>query len=589
MIGVLVRLQALSLRGRVVRSLRLLRQPKYLVGGVVGTLWMIAFVGRPLLRWNAHSRTAGLDRLPPHLLPWVSLGVALVVTLAIVVPWLLPWGRPGLRLREAELTALLQAPLTRRQVVGYALLKAGFGTLVTAAILSWVLGPDLVGRLVLFAALLSLFTFWGLNGKWRSMFLLQQREHPHATTRRVILTAVGGGYVVLLVALVGRFVPQLIGGGEAQPPPLLASLLLPGRLLVAPLFAPTVGSMLLAAAPIALLALVQLELVLRSRAPFEEASLEWAKEHEARHAGGRKAARSRGGWGRRWQVFELPSGGRAEIAILWKNLMRISRVPLRRGMATIVLGLVALVGLAWIVPIYPAIYDSIALFGLVTAATAPLFGGASWRNDLRTELTHLELVRTWPVAPFRFVLAEVASSAFLSTFVGLLGLGVALAGHLGARISAEHGVSMKLFPDSGTLGVSTTGLVLLLLAGLAPLLAGASFAASAMQNAATLFVPAWMIHTPDAQRGIAAVGRNVVVGWAMFFAFVVAFVPSAALVGLAVLVQRWAGIAWSAWAFPVWGVLAAAPLFLVGGWLVVLAGALWTRLDPSVELLEIGR
>ena len=589
MIGVLVRLQALSLRGRVVRSLRLLRQPKYLVGAVVGALWMIVWVGRPLLRWNAHARTVGLDRVPPHLLPTVTLAVALVVTLAILVPWLLPWGRPGLRLREAELTALLQAPLTRRQVIGYALLKAGLGTCVTAAILSWVLGPDLVGRLVLFTALLPLFAFWGLNGKWRSMFLLEQREHPHAAMHRAILTAAVGSYVVLLVVLAGRFVPQLVGGGAAQPPPLLTALLLPGRLLTAPLFAPAAGSVLLGAAPIALLAWVQLELVLRSRAPFEEASLDWAKEQEARHAGKRRSLRPRGGWGRNWQVFELPSAGRAEVAILWKNLMRVSRVPLWRGMATTVVGFVALVGFAWIVPVYPAIYDAIALFGFIAAATAPLFGGTSWRNDLRTELTHLELVRTWPVAPFRLVLAEVASSALLGTVVGLLGLGIVLAGFFGARLSSEHGVSMKLFPEPGTLGVSTTGLVLLVVTSLAPLIAGASFAASAMQNTATLFVPAWMVHTADSQRGIAAVGRNLVVGTAMFCGFLVAFVPSAALVGLAVLIQRLAGIPWSAWAFPVWGILAAAPLFVVGGMLILFASTLWARLDPSVELLDIGR
>jgi len=54
----------------------------------------------------------------------VHMATAFVTTFALVLPWLWPWGRPGLRLREAELTLLLQAPLTRRQVIGYGLLKS---------------------------------------------------------------------------------------------------------------------------------------------------------------------------------------------------------------------------------------------------------------------------------------------------------------------------------------------------------------------------------------------------------------------------------------------------------------------------------
>jgi hypothetical protein len=589
-IGVLLRLQALSLRGRIVRSLRLLRQPKYLIGSIAGALWMLAWVGRPILRSSGRYRTVGLDLVPADVLPTVHLAVALVVTLGIVLPWLWPWGRPGLRLREAELTFLLQAPLTRRQVIGYALLKAGVGTLVSAAILAWILGRGLAGRITLFAAILALFAFWGLNGKWRSMFLLRQREHPQAFRRRAILTVVCGGYAFLLVFLASRFLPHLLSGGPSSAwPPVLTALLLPGRLLTAPLFASGTGPVLAAAAPIALLALVQLELVLRSRAPFEETSLEWAKENEARRAIGRHSARPRGGRGRRWQVFELEGAGRAEVAILWKNLMRVSRLPLARGATFVILLLAALVTIAWIVPVYSSIYGTICIAGLVAAGTAPLFAGMSWYNDLRTELPHLELVRTWPVAPVRFVLAEVAAPALLSTLVGLFGLGLALAGYVGEQIGSGRGASLDFLPDAGTLGVPTAGFILLAMAGYVPVLAGAAFASSALQNTATLLVPAWMVHAPDTQRGFAAVGRNLIVGTGMFLGFLFALLPSAALVGLALMAQRLAGIPWSAWAFPLWGILAAAPLFLVGGMLVLFAGALWIKLDPSAELLEIGR
>jgi hypothetical protein len=292
---------------------------------------------------------------------------------------------------------------------------------------------------------------------------------------------------------------------------------------------------------------------------------------------------------RRWQTFDLPNTGKAEVAILWKNLMRVSRLPLERAMAGAVVFFAALVALAWILPIYPAIYGTIVIAGLITAGTAPLFAGMSWRNDLRTELSHLELVRTWPVPPARFVLAEVVSPALLSTFVGFFGLGLALAGYVGEQIAWGRGASIGFIPNQGALGVSATMLVLLALIGFVPLLAGAAFATAAMQNVATLFIPAWMIHTPDTQRGIAALGRNLIVGTASFFGFFLALLPSAVLVGLVMLAQHFAGIPWSAWAFPVWGLLAAAPLFVLGGVLVLFAGKMWSDLDPSVELLEIGR
>ena len=75
----------------------------------------------------------------------------------------------------------------------------------------------------------------------------------------------------------------------------------------------------------------------------------------------------------------------------------------------------------------------------------------------------------------------------------------------------------------------------------------------------------------------------------LMLAFLVATIPSAVLVALALLVQHFAGLPWTAWMFPVWGLLAAGPL-VVGASFVVLAGArLWDNLDPSEEVLEIGR
>ena len=601
MIGVLLRLQALTLRGRIVRSLRLMRQPKYLIGTIAGVLWMLTWVGRPLLRTGTEFRTVGLDLVPDEMRPAVHLAVALVVSFALVLPWLWPFSRPGMRFRESELTFLLQAPLTRRQVIGYGILKSALGTLFSALLLAFLLGGDSPGRLRLLVGMLPLFVFWALHSKWRAMVWLGERERPSAAWKRGLLLALGAAFLLALAIPVLRIVPQLVTVGErslqfqgdpAQAVPAsLRALLLPARLLTAPLFAEGLGTALVLALPVLLLAVVQLELVLRNRAPFEESALEWAKASDARQAAGRKGVRRRGSLTRRWQTFPLASHGRPEVAVLWKNLMRVSRLPLTRGVGAASALLVLLGLVAASLPLHPAIHVTVVVWGLVTACAAPLFGGVSFSNDLRTELLHLELVRTWPVAPARFVLAQVASPALLGTLVAFAGLALALVGYLGIVVAASRGASIdaSVVPNEGTLGASRLGFVLLALAGAAPLLAAAAFAASAMQNVATLFIPAWMIKTPDSSRGIAAIGRNMIVGAAMFLGYFLAFLPSALLVGLAMLAQHFAGIPWTAWAFPLWGVLGALPLFGMTTALVLFAGRLWAELDPSQELLEIGR
>ena len=63
MIAVLVRLQWMTLKGRVVRSIRLLRQPKYLVGSVVGVGWIGLWVVRPLL--HSQRRASAGDAVEP--------------------------------------------------------------------------------------------------------------------------------------------------------------------------------------------------------------------------------------------------------------------------------------------------------------------------------------------------------------------------------------------------------------------------------------------------------------------------------------------------------------------------------------------
>ncbi len=74
----------------------------------------------------------------------------------------------------------------------------------------------------------------------------------------------------------------------------------------------------------------------------------------------------------------------------------------------------------------------------------------------------------------------------------------------------------------------------------------------------------------------------------MILALALGLLPGAVLVGLALLAQWGVGLPWSAWEIPVWGLIAAVPVFVEFGLLVHLAGRLWARLDPTSEILELG-
>ena len=608
MIGVLIRLQWMQLKGRVVRSIRLLRQPKYLVGFVVGAGWMGLWVVRPLLRSRLHFESTPGSPFVMELLPAFHRFAALVVTVALPLPWLLPWGRLGLPFRESELTMLLQAPLSRRQVIQYGLLKSEVGVLLSGFLLPLFAGFGGLGaRLLMGCGTWTLFEFWHLNGKWRALFNLRQTEIPVslARARRLALTiGLLGFYAVMLLAL-WPFLTQVgvaIGGRDYREvaasltavtwPPLLNALSTPGWWLTAPMFARDGTTFVLAAAPMLLAIFAQREIVLRSKARFEERALEHAKAETAKKSPTRRFAMisSRA---RSKQPFEIDRRGPREIALVWKNTIRVSRTRWTRLAFAGSALLIAIAALPALLRLHDATYGVFAAVGAVSMIIPPLLAGMTWNNDLRTELAHIDLVRTWPVSARRFVLAEVLSPAILSFAASAFGAGVVLTSLFGSRLREAltgQRSQLVLLPRAGDfMGVDTGLATVLLLASVLPMTAAVSFFSSALQNLATLFVPAWMAHATDRSRGVAAFGQRMLFSAALGLALLLALIPSALLVGAAAGVQWLVGIPWSAWALPFWGVLAAAPHFALGWFIVQAAGRLWERLDPSQELLELGR
>ncbi len=591
MSGALVGLVAASARGRVRKLVRQLRRPKQLIGAVIGLAWMSLWI----THWfrgtgaGAYVFADWRSQVPRSADAGAGLLFALVFGLAVSIAWLVPFGGLGLPLRESELHVLLPAPIGRRDLIRFALLKAQPPLLLSVALLSLLGGSGRpLDQVLSFVAVWIAMTAWDLLLKARGLFLVRQRELSRraARLRRGALTiGIVGFWAAIAIVLrphVAAAVAALEGGADPRAAiaaalsrlggdVALGVLLAPFRTATAGLLATSGSGFALATAAGLGAIVVAEELTVRSRARFEESALARAAETAASPTRrfSRMSARTR-----RRMPFELRADGEPALAVLWKNLARVSRTPIRRWLALLAIALVAAAAVAATTPVAGAVLTAV---GAVLVFWAP-FGSVALRNDLRTDLMHVEALRTWPVRGDRLMLAETLSPTVFGGIAGTSGAAlVALAAIASGAADAE------LFGTRGVLAI-----VLGLLGGL-PVLWGVAALASAILNLGAVTFPSWFPLGPSPAHGLAATGQRLVVGFALFFGQMLGLLPGIALVGLAALAQWLLGVAWSAWVLPFWGFLVTAVLATEVVLLSRIAGQVWERLDPSQEILETGR
>ena len=120
----LLYLMVRSVRGRIVRAIRLFKQPKYLVGVLVFVAWMTVWVGGPLFFDRDGGELGNFEVVNAErffdfmgdALPALQQVVALVLALLVSLWWLAPWSRVALNLTEAEIHMLTPMPVKRRPI-----------------------------------------------------------------------------------------------------------------------------------------------------------------------------------------------------------------------------------------------------------------------------------------------------------------------------------------------------------------------------------------------------------------------------------------------------------------------------------------
>ena len=556
-----------SARNRLTRQLRRMRSPRYLLAILfaAGYFWLM---------FSRQGQDADLT-LSVAGNQTAALITATSFTLLAGYWWLVGGDRGALAFSPAEVQFLFTAPVTRRELIQFKLLRAQLLILANIVLWTLLLGRGRGPEEMVWLRPLSLWVMFStlqLHRLGATLTLESAAEHGRAGWWRrllplVVVLAVAGALVMGIanawpttgVRTPGDLIAAL-GAGLRAPP--AAHALAPVRLVSAPLFASSPAAWLHAIWPAALLMLAHVAWVLRSDHAFEEsavaASQQRAKRIAARRTG-TVAARGDEASARRWRVPLRPTGEPA-VAFLWKNAIAAARGDrfLRQAVLFTTFMAALAVG-AWMIPGQLAEFAA----GLLAAWGGLLvIGGPLWvRFDLRRDLTKLELLRTYPVDANRLVAAQIASSALLLTILQFALLVTAFVALLGN-------------PDV-TLG-RTDRLALFTAAALGlPALNGLS---ASIHNAAALLFPAWVNLGSERPAGVEAMGQIYLTMFASFLVLLVLLLlPALAGAGLVLALAPSLGM-WSGVPAVVAGSVAAlVELMLMVRWL----GRVFDRTEPS--------
>lgn len=544
MLAAIFYLKLTSAKNRVLSRLRRLRQPKYLIGAIVGIAYFYFF----FFRHTAHAgsrRALGGVVLPADLSAlFLALG-AFALMVIFTVLWTAPSDRPGLRFTEAEIAFLFPAPITRRALIHFRLLSAQFSTLLQSLFYALVFNSR------------TLFSSQALQVivSWWAVLTLVNLHHSGAALASARLAQRGLSARRRRALLLGAACGIALGSGwslwqSPQPLPIerdlagsiltvlesgvLPWLLWPFKLVLQPFFAVGASAFLLALAPVLGLLALHYLWVVRMNVAFEEASLEKAERHgarlaELRRSGTVQLADPRALIPRR-APFVLERARWPEMAFLWKNLLSSSRswfTP--RGWIFAATAIVAVHGLSRSLLGPDALHVSAVLVvgGLFTAGVTLLYGPLLSRLDLRQDLANADLLKTYPLPGWRILLGELlAPIAVLSGIVwlGLLAWYLGLLGQTPASLSADwFGPSMRVV-FAICAAVATPVIIAIEL--LVP-------------NAVPILFPSWFqaVRTPGA--GIDLMGQRLIFGFGQVLVVLFALAPAAVGAGLLVFITQW--------------------------------------------------
>jgi hypothetical protein len=581
--GALFYYQFHSLKNRLLTRVKRLRQPKYLVGAVVGALYFYYYFFRGLARGRSGGGPPGpfFAQHQDLIESVTALGLMVMMLLA----WVLPHSRAALAFTEAEVSFLFSAPIGRRALINFKLLKSQAAILFSAVIMALIGrgwgGGNFVIRGLGWWVLLAVFNLHLLGSSF-ALTMLMDRGISNWRRRTMFVGAVAG--VALAVWLWARNAlpaPPAVGGTDyatqladygaqvlrSGPLPYL---LFPFRLVVAPWFASNFSRFVAAMGPALAIIGLLYWWVARSNVAFEEASLEMSRKVSERIA----AARS-GNWqsmGKPKKAarapFVLRPAGNPAVAVFWKNLISAGQFVTARFWLMLV----------WITVFGAMILQSqsrhagrmgsgLAMLAVMLLGMSLISGPQMLRNDLRQDLRAADMLKMFPMAGWQVVLGEVLAPAVMLACVQWLLIVL-------AAIFCPDRLGSHAIPPLNRLSFALAAAAVLPCVDLIAML---------IPNASVLFFPAWFQLGKEGPRGFETTGQQLILMFGQMLALVLSLLPAG--VAFVVVFICSSFVFGPAGGVVAGGLAAAAILAAEAGVAIKLLGGVFDRFDLSGEIL----
>ena len=530
MLSATIYIMACTAKNRALRRIQRLREPRYLVGAVVGGAYLVfVLFGRFLGMRRAGAVRGRLPAAPDAFLPAFGAAGPALAGLALLgltsFSWLMPWAGGLVTFTASEKAILFSAPLSRRQLLAYRLIRSQWSSLFGAVIFA-IAYPLASGP----ARLRGLIAGWLLLMTVHVFFagvMLTRVRLRHATTSRQgfrrlpqlltlgALTVVAGEVLrTARVAPVHTFEDVFDTLRTVSQGGLTHVVLTPFIAIVRPLFATSMASFVATMVPALLVYVATIAWVLASHEAVDLVA-EHTNDEAERQAVARPVPYSS-----RPAAWTLALQGRPEGIFIWKAAQQTFRIVDRRVVVQF------LVAACWVAVLLTLMgrtrgggfSRAIAAFAGIAAAFATIVGPQIFRRDLRQDLTKLEILQTWPVRPAAVVRGEILWPAGVVTGVAwVLGL---LSLVLSASLFSRAGLSMRM-------AVGSAALILV------PSLVLVQFT---IHNAAALLFPAWIPADGSQPRGVDAFGQRLILLGATWLVLLASLIPAVVVSGILGLV-----------------------------------------------------
>src|ERR1043166_4311378 len=252
MINAFLFLISRSFVNRTRARLKRLKKPKYLIGAVFGLMYLWFYLLQFIFLGGRRSASKVFS-MDESLLPLIGVTILFVM---VVSAWIFPHARTALLFSEAEIAFLFPAPISRRMLVHFKLLRSQIAILFTVLLLTLLTGRLFVNshawmRVLGWWIILSTLGLHFLGASFARTMLVERGISNWARRIAVMLLLAALFAATILWARRTLPVPEFSNAFDwkawldyvqqlfATPP--LSYLLFPFRLVIAPYLAATPG------------------------------------------------------------------------------------------------------------------------------------------------------------------------------------------------------------------------------------------------------------------------------------------------------------------------------------------------------------